>query len=127
MTNQNIGISELIEQVEAELLAKAKITALFVESVELELQVTVKKEGKAGIKIDVISFGGAEVGGGLGQDNIQKIKIKLSPLLDKEEIKKTLAQEELSGIRESCKKKIFRGNNSGVLEGPHGSGGGTED
>ncbi len=92
--SESIGLAELIEQVKAELLAsptdqkKAKTAPfLFVESVELELQVTVKKEGKAGIKVDVLSVGGAEAGGGIGQDKIQKVKVKLSPLYDKEEIK----------------------------------------
>ena len=92
--SESIELAEFIEQVKAELLAsptdqkKAKTAPfLFVESVELELQVTVKKEGKAGIKVDVLSVGGAEAGGGIGQDKIQKVKVKLSPLYDKEEIK----------------------------------------
>jgi hypothetical protein len=89
--NNSIGLSELVEKVKAELLSppnkNKEVPFLFVESVELELQVTVKRDGKAGVKIDVLSIGGAELGGGLGQDNVQKVKVKLSPLFDKIEIR----------------------------------------
>ncbi|NEO46506.1 MAG: hypothetical protein F6K55_21200, partial [Moorea sp. SIO4A3] len=87
----SIGLAELIEQVKGELLTPAQDPTapfLFVESVELELQVTFKKEGKAGIKMNVLSVGGAEAGGGVGQDQIQKVKVKLSPLYSKEEMKR---------------------------------------
>jgi hypothetical protein len=89
-----IGLAELIEQVKAELLApptdteKAKTAPfLFVESVELELQVTVKRDAKAGVKVDVVSVAGVDAGSSVGQDKIQKVKVKLSPLYEKEEIK----------------------------------------
>lgn len=89
--NSSIGLSELIEKVKAELLfspdKNKEVPFLFIESVELELQVTVKRDGKAGVKVDVLTIGKAELGGGLGQDNIQKVKVKLSPLFDKSEIK----------------------------------------
>ena len=122
MTNQNIGLSELIEQVKAELLAppkdkdKAKTAPfLFVESVELELQVTVKKEGKAGVKVDVLSVGGAEVGGGVGQDKIQKIKVKLSPLFEKEEIKEYYKAFRPDDVLPSIKKSldVLKGDEEG--------------
>lgn len=86
MFNENqIGLTQLIEQVKKELLATSPgnendIPFLSVESVELELQVTVKKEGKGGIKIYVI-----ELGGGNSQDDVQKVKVTLSPLLNKEQ------------------------------------------
>ncbi len=57
MSEQNlIGLTELIEQVKQELLTTSPenendIPLLSVDSVELELQVTVKNEGKAGIKV----------------------------------------------------------------------------
>ncbi|MEO1431772.1 MAG: trypco2 family protein [Cyanobacteria bacterium J06633_8] len=87
MSEQNlIGLSELIEQVKQELLTKSPenendIPLLSVDSVELELQVTVKNEGKAGIKLYVL-----ELGGGNSQDDVQKVKVKLSPLLNKEQM-----------------------------------------
>jgi hypothetical protein len=85
MSQENlIGLTELIEQVKRELLAttpgnETDIPFLSVDSVELELQVTVKKEGKGGVKIYVL-----EVGGGGSRDDVQKVKVTLSPLLNKE-------------------------------------------
>lgn len=87
MTDDNvIGLAELIEQVKRELLAtsldnETDVPFLSVDSVELELQVTVKKEGKAGVKIYVL-----EAGGGRSRDDVQKVKVTLSPLLSKEKL-----------------------------------------
>ena len=92
MSEENrIGLTELIEQVKRELLTndpdgKTDARILGVDSVELELQVTVKKEGKGGVKINVLSVGGGELAGGFSRDDIQKVKVKLSPLLNKEQL-----------------------------------------
>lgn len=93
---ESIGLAEFIQQVKQDLLAVAPgkekdAPFLFVESVELELQVTVKKTGKTGakgsIKIDVLGVGGEvglEAGGELGRDDVHKVTVKLSPLFDKD-------------------------------------------
>ncbi|NEO75340.1 trypco2 family protein [Moorena sp. SIO4G3] len=115
----SIGLAELIEQVKGELLTPAQDTTapfLFVESVELELQVTFKKEGKAGIKMNVLSVGGAEAGGGIGQDQIQKVKVKLSPLYSKEEMKKYCTELHPETVIPSINNSIngiMKGNDSG--------------
>ena len=87
---QNIGLSDLINQVKHDLLIPSSENAeppiLFVDSVELELRVAAKREGKAGIKIDVLSVGGGEVGNSLSQENTHVIKVKLSPLFEKEQL-----------------------------------------
>lgn len=91
-----IGLAELIEQVKRELLINGisdsateerDIPIFSVDSVELELQVTVKKEGKAGVKIYVL-----QLGGGGSRDDVQKVKVSLSPLLDKETLVKIYKQ-----------------------------------
>ena len=88
MDENKIGLAELIEQVKRELLftsfeglakEETKVPLFSVDSVELELQVTVKKEGKAGIKIYVL-----DVGGSGSRDDVQTVKVSLSPLLPKE-------------------------------------------
>ena len=84
--NNSVGLAELIEQVKQELLTtslskETDIPFLSVDSIELELQVTIKREGKTGIKIYVL-----EVGGGAGRDDVQKVKVTLSPLLSKEKL-----------------------------------------
>ena len=86
MSQENpIGLAELIEEVKRELLSQGPDAAdaapfFSVDEVALELQVTVRKEGKAGLNIHVI-----EVGGDVGRDDVQTIKVTLSPLLTKEE------------------------------------------
>jgi hypothetical protein len=79
-----IGLAELIEQVKRELLPttsdqETAVPLLSVDTIELELQVTVRKEGKAGLKVYVF-----EAGGGGSRDDVQKVKVTLSPLLSKE-------------------------------------------
>jgi hypothetical protein len=81
--DRSIGLSELIKQVKRELLSpdleEDDVPLLSVDQVELELQVSVRKEGKAGIKIYVV-----EIGGGGNRDDVQTVKVMLSPLLSKE-------------------------------------------
>jgi hypothetical protein len=82
----SIGLAELIEQVKRELLAtsldnETDVPFLSVDSIELELQVTVKREGKTGIKIYIL-----EAGGSAGRDDVQTVKVTLSPLLSKEKL-----------------------------------------
>lgn len=86
-----IGLAELIDKVKQELLSVTpgkdkEAPILFVDSIELELQVAVKREGAAGIKIDVLSFGGAEAGGTLSRDDVHTVKVQLSPLFSKERL-----------------------------------------
>jgi hypothetical protein len=96
----SIELAEFIQQVKEDLLSVAPgkdkdAPFLFVESVELELQVTAKRTGKAGakgsVKITVLGTGGevgAELGGDIGRDKIHTVKVKLSPLFDKERLMK---------------------------------------
>ncbi len=88
--SQPIGLAELIDQVKQDLLAPpakdAEPPILFVEAVELELRVAARKEGNAGVKIDVLSVGGGEAGGKLSRENTHVVKVKLSPLFKKEQL-----------------------------------------
>ncbi|MBW4674448.1 MAG: hypothetical protein KME52_10630 [Desmonostoc geniculatum HA4340-LM1] len=91
MSNENpIGLTELIQKVKQELLASAipaspnketDVPLFSVDSVELELQVTVKKDVKGGVKVYVL-----EAGGAASRDDVQKVKVTLSPLLKKEQL-----------------------------------------
>lgn len=89
MSNENsIGLAELIQQVKQELLMPAPdgetdIPILAVDAVELELQVRVKKAAQGGIKIYVL-----EMGAGGSRDDVQNVKVKLSPLLNKQQLLK---------------------------------------
>lgn len=87
----SIGLAELVEQVKKELLSTAPgqtkdAPVLFVNSVELELQVTVKRGGTGGLKVNVVPLGGAEISGSISRDDVHKVKVTLSPLFDKERL-----------------------------------------
>ncbi|MDB9526280.1 hypothetical protein PN498_09810 [Oscillatoria sp. CS-180] len=90
--SQSIGLSELIDQVKKELLTPpqkdGEPPVFFVDSVELELQVTATRESNAGIKIDVVSIGEGEAGGTLSQEKTHTVKVSLSPLFEKEQLLK---------------------------------------
>ncbi len=96
--SSEIGLAELIQQVKQELLttypgSENDTPLLSIDSVELELQVTVKREGGGGIKINVLQFGGGEVSGKVSRDDVQKVKVKLSPLVSKEVLINTYGQK----------------------------------
>jgi Trypsin-co-occurring domain 2 len=96
--SSEIGLAEFIQQVKRELLttypdSENDTPLLSVDSVELELQVTVKKEGSGGIKIKVLQFGGGEISGKLSRDDVQKVKVKLSPLVSKEALINTYGKQ----------------------------------
>ncbi len=114
MPDENlIGLSELIDQVKRELLSTSPdkeqdLPLLCVDSIELELQVTVKKEGKAGFKIYVF-----ELGTGASRDDVQKVKVKLSSLFTREEllaIYKNKYPERWHEVMEKGMKSSLKGN-----------------
>jgi hypothetical protein len=109
--HQSIGLDELIQQVKQELLSSVPgksldAPILFVESVELELKVTVSREGKGGIKIDVLSFGGGEAGGTLKREDVHTVKVKLSPLFDKERLMEFYATLHSDKVPTSVKQSL---------------------
>ena len=92
---------------------------------ELELQVTAKRTGKAGakgsVKINVLGTGG-EVGGELsgdtGREKVQKIKVKLSPIFDKEHLLKwhqTLHGDKMSEIVKNSLAGLLKGDEESNL------------
>lgn len=119
-----IGLSELIQQVKQDLLSTVpgKNTdppILFVSSVEVEVQVTVKREGKAGVKIDVVAVGGGELGGGLSRDDVHKVKVTLSPLFDKDrmmEFYQTLQSDKVPASVQQSLDALLKGEESNLAE-----------
>ncbi|MCP2731406.1 trypco2 family protein [Limnofasciculus baicalensis] len=121
---ESIGLAEFIQQVKQDLLSvvpgKDKDAPfLFVESVELELQVTVKRSGKAGgkgsIKINVLGTGGeigVEGGGELGRDDVHKVNVKLSPIFDKERLLEFYQTLHPDLVLQTVKKSV-----DGILKG----------
>lgn len=117
MQNENsIGLAELIEQVKRELLsttsdAETDVPLLSVDQIELELQVTARKEAKGGLKVYVV-----QLGGGGSRDDVQKVKVTLSPLFNKEERLKKLKQENPEKYKDTIEKsyKLNKGGNSNL-------------
>lgn len=115
----SIGLAELIEQVKQELLTpsldkEGDIPLLSVDSVELELQVTVKKEGKGGVKIYVL-----ELGGGGSRDDVQKVKVTLSPMIGKEkllELYRKRHPERLQELVDQSIEGIFKGSGGNLSD-----------
>jgi hypothetical protein len=76
----------LIYQVKRELLnpegRKDDPVPLFaVDEIELEVAVSISREGQAGISIQVLN-----VGGGASREEAQTVRVKLKPLLSREEL-----------------------------------------
>lgn len=115
MAEENlIGLAELIEQVKRELLSntsdkQTEVPLFSVDKVELELQVTVRREGKAGLKLYVF-----QLGGGGSRDDVQKVKVTLSPLLSKEVllgIYRKRYPERLSELADKSIEGLTKGSN----------------
>ena len=81
-----IGLAELSYQMKQELLSPESrwndpVPLFVVDEIELELAVTVSREGQAGINIQVFS-----VGGGTSRQDAQTVRVKLKPLRSREEL-----------------------------------------
>ncbi|ACC85033.1 trypco2 family protein [Nostoc punctiforme] len=114
----SIGLAELIEQIKQELLStevegEKPIPLFSVDQVSLELQVTARKEGKAGIKVYVV-----ELGGGGSRDDVQKVTVTLTPLLSKEEriaLYKTRYPQKWKLLEETSIEGLLKGSNDEPL------------
>ncbi|MHC5771615.1 MAG: trypco2 family protein [Nostoc sp.] len=119
MSEENsIGLAELIEHIKQELLSteaegEKPIPLFSVDQVSLELQVTARKEGKAGIKVYVV-----ELGGGGSRDDVQKVTVTLTPLLSKEEriaLYKTRYPQKWKLLEETSIEGLLKGSNDEPL------------
>jgi hypothetical protein len=92
-----IGLSEFIDQVKRDLLTKQSSTEdpvpLFaITEVEVEVSVVATREVegglKGGINLAILGLGTAEASGGgkVGHESAQTVRVKLSPLLTKEQL-----------------------------------------
>jgi hypothetical protein len=117
-TDNPVGLAELIEQVKRELLSteinsEADIPLFSVDDLTLELNVTVRKEGKGGLKIYV-----AELGGGVSREDVQKVKVTLSPLLSRQEridLYKRLYPHRWTKIEHAITKATIKGDEEGSV------------
>ncbi len=94
---EEIGLQELLYQVKRELLAPSPndpVPLFYVEGVELELSVLVRKQGQAGIKVYVV-----DVGGEIGKDRGHVVRVRLQPLYTREELRRLIEADPQLGPR----------------------------
>ena len=121
----SIGLAELIEQVKQELLSTctygepgSDVPVFFVDSVELEIQVSVRREGTGQIKLGVLSFG-AEAGGGLSRDDVHTVKVSLSSLFSKDrilEFYQALHSDQVPGTVKASLTSLLKGQERNLNE-----------
>lgn len=123
--DSKIGLAELVAQVKEELLSVAPgentdAPMLFVESVELEIQVTVNREANGGVNIDVFSFGGVEAGAGVSREDVHTVTVTLSSLFDKErlmEFYQTLHPDKVPKTIKKSLEGLFKGDDASLDDG----------
>src|SRR6476661_2314215 len=88
-----IGLQELIYQIKRELLVPPAVKTgddpaplFFVDKVDLEINIKVTKTAETGIKISVLGFAEANMGGDLGGERGTVVKVSLSPLIPRDEL-----------------------------------------
>lgn len=89
-----IGLAELIHLVKQELLSPASlqddpIPLFAVEEIELEVAISVSREGEAGLNLQVLSLGG-----GVSRQDAQIVRVILKPLRNREELIADLRQRD---------------------------------
>jgi hypothetical protein len=82
---EGLGLAEFIRAVKDELMKSeagddALPKLLAIEDIELDIQVGVSVDGKAGINVQVL-----QLGGGAKRDDVHTVKVKLQPLLSHQE------------------------------------------
>jgi hypothetical protein len=123
-----ISLSELIEQVKADLLTQvatrgARNPLFFVDAVELTAQVVARREkgegGQAGLSLSVLGFkadAGIDTKTTVGSQLTQSVTIKLSPLLGKADYLQGLTGDETAALRHTLKQGGVRGQDDGTGE-----------
>jgi hypothetical protein len=99
-TDESIGLAELIYEVKRELLNedgvdKDPVPLFAVDSIELEVAVSVSREGKAGVNIQVLN-----VGGGASREDAQTVRVTLKPLYSRVELLERLRERKPMIIEE---------------------------
>jgi len=84
----SIGLAEFIAQVRQELLEQpdGEVTPIFMlDEVQLEVQIVASKDVQGGLNVQVLSLGGKA-----SRTNTHTVRIRMSPILDRDERKVAL-------------------------------------
>jgi hypothetical protein len=114
-----IGLAELVNELKRELLSletdtEENVPLFSVDQVELELQVAVTKEAGGGLLIQVIQLGGR-----VERQDVQTVKVTLTPLFEKEErlqYLKAQHPENWQALQEGQIQATFKGRSQESLD-----------
>lgn len=118
-----IGLSEFIKQIKQDLLdsqAKDSTPLFAIEQVEVEMKVVAKKSegGKAGLSLSILGWGAdAGVNREAGKEDVQTVRVTLSPLINKEQILSKMTAEELDKIMKQAQVGVLKGGGSNKIPG----------
>ena len=115
-----ISLADVIQQLKADLKPIQDDPLFYLDSIEIEAQVVVSREHGGDIKLSVLNFLGAEANAKHEAAYTQSIKINLSPIFSKEELKNALPPDRLSQAKQSACQTVMRGDGSGVKVKIHG-------
>ena len=114
----NIDLNDLINQLKSDLFApyagtsqagKEVYPIFFVDGVEVELAVNITAEAGGGVKISVPQVVELSGNAGVGGGRSHTMKIKLSPILTRDELRAGLDERTLIGIQEASQMALRRG------------------
>ena len=109
---EEIGLQELLRKVKEELLAPSgqdPAPLFYVEQVDLELSVVVRREAQAGIRVYVV-----EAGGKAGEERGNVVRVTLRPLYSREEMRNLLEKD--PGIASRMLQVAAQGAVKGLFE-----------
>lgn len=88
-----IGLRDLLKQLREELTEDTPQSRLFfIDSVEIELRVDIKRQGSGGIHVSILPVAGVEGGVSSALEKGHRITMKLRPLVAYEEARQRLYQ-----------------------------------
>ncbi len=116
-----LTLQTLIDKVKADLFSpyqgkkiegKSVYPLFFIDEVELELSVAITYSNEAGIKVNILQTVEAGVTGGAEAGQTHTMKVKLSPILSRNELRELLDDDTrlMAGIREASRAVVKGGD-----------------
>ena len=119
--SQEITLQALIDKVKADMFSPMAGTAnygkqvypvFFVDKVELEISVELRYDAEAGLKIIIPQTFEGSVSGSQGQTSAHTMKLSLSPIMDRAEMKAEVDKDERlkKGVRDATMLALRKGS-----------------
>ena len=102
-----IGVKDLIKKIQEELLEFEESEGVFsIDEITLEVNFLINGDIDSGFNLGVVSLGSQ-----ISEERVQKISIKMTPLISKDELKKIISQKkQLSKKEEKSVKMLVKGD-----------------